>query len=1176
MLGKCMSFSVGKIKVFLSLLCLLVLSSTNAYAAFPDLGVVGDHRLMTVVGFAQQDYYFDLFKYGGLQTLALTFALIGGLLLLLIPKNHNIVTIGSYLLLVFILIVAPNPSTQSLFFYPLGDVPERWNCPVPPSDTGLSMEEFCTRGIDSISGNIADTLSDYTMSASNVAAPGNTSGFGAFVPQLVTIHFFTAVERTLLEALWVNTRNATHPGDLMGIVDANDVVSDAVSNNPNIKYYNSVYSTICEGQSDLLNVGDFTALPQNIILEAAMHTFTFADAVAANEIFYNTARDRPGFYPVRAATAKIYVNDYVKSLTYPASDTSRTTIANSIRGEMTRLGLAGPLDALQAYKEERIKSTETLKFPHSDHAEGSGRAFNTNIFKALITSDDDYSDSYEPDPYDYTAKTTASAARIPDGVTPHAANSSAAIWLDSDVSLRPNPAGFRSYVNGRPTGRGAFYDSISGYRDALSDQDSTSHQLAIAMSEYPVQLFIPYVIKSDPTSVHFGTPDATNVAGSPVRPAWQRLLPRTLGTAPTLSGTGGGGVVVPTPGATQFTTSVQSCLDFAALIHSRRYYALEELGYLDDIDMDLRMPLNTGELISLVEMPVSPVDGEEQNFQNTLAEKARVALQKQGCVMDDAGTGWVGCSRGSTAPAPFASDLPKAVCESMLGFACTMERWAKTIFHDFQKSWESAQSGNFASITNSQNGATTHGGANSYSAAAGDFIVKYGLMVASFVQGFVYGAYMKLMPVIIGYGIAITLFMTPFVFLMGIAIPMQARSVLVAPIVAIAFLKTVSVALVVVDNAFVSLMFWVERVNVSDPQLYKAMLVMAHLTASVSLFSLAGLLLFGLNDPGSFVKHLSSMDKAGQVSFQEAVAYGAAPIAATKMATGLAKKGVGAVTGAGGAAVEKGGKLAASSYMKDGRNMSEGMQETVSNMATSTGLMGAVHTAIGGKAFARGLAAQADKADAKEKFKDNLSDNFTVDGKTLSATAKAEKLADRQAAITEDAAIVRGRRREIAEAGTIDQVRAQSTALLDQQMRRHGDSANTKPNGTGPKGSHAVESGQKELESQAKKVAEALHGTAAAIDAAGEKARKAIAQSYERGTNKEDFVRDVDQVKGVGFSGMKESIAREVLGDDKVNSGRIETSKSGERYYIADWQKVKSDKQRQAQEDLIKSKLDTL
>src|SRR5690606_30865056 len=110
--------SFGAVFIYTLLMCVLFAGPAFAagdYTSFPDLGVVGDHRMMTVIGFAQQSFYFDLFSDGQLQSLALLFALIGGLLILLLPKFQKFTTIACYLFLVFILIIHPNPSEGSLF-----------------------------------------------------------------------------------------------------------------------------------------------------------------------------------------------------------------------------------------------------------------------------------------------------------------------------------------------------------------------------------------------------------------------------------------------------------------------------------------------------------------------------------------------------------------------------------------------------------------------------------------------------------------------------------------------------------------------------------------------------------------------------------------------------------------------------------------------------------------------------------------------------------------------------------------------------------------------------------------------------------------------------------------------------------------------------------------------------
>lgn len=874
-----MSFSVRKITLFMGLFALFMLCGGDAFAAaarFPDLGVVGEHRLMSVVGFAQQDYYFDLFLYGGLQTLALTFALIGGLLILLIPKNHNIMTIGSYLFLIFVMIVGPRPSVGSLFFYPLDADPSAWDCPIPAAN-GLKMEVFCRRGLNSQSGNISDALPARTLDGSD------PSGFGAFVPQLVTIHFFTAVERTLLNALWGSTENQTTPGDALGMSANSPLARSTISDNPNLQYYKSVYSSICSGHRDIAGVGDFTIAPEQKVVLAAGDSFTFADAIEANMIYYNQFADKP-VYPARAATARIQKLDYAKSLTFSATDyPEKVDFATRV---VDSLDLTDEANALYHYKILRHAVEDSvMNFPHSRN---SNRY--TNIFRTLIRNDNDYNygvtglweHAREPDPYDYVlnradARIDTQAGDEVDGhqdPSPSTSNGARALWP------LPNPTN-----NRRPIPADQFIDSIAEYTTALETKGE-NYDLALAMKYYPVQLYFPYITKES-RYLRIGR-DIDATGGDP---SDRGLLPRTYSSLEDLDGIGG-----TTVADDDFTVAVQSCLDLAAMIWSREFYALEEADVLPT-GIDFRTPLTTAEAQQIVDT-IDENDADRQQFDSSLAEAARMTLLREGCAKDAAGN-WVGCA-SSTTPPEGAGWIAEQVC-SLGGGACSVVHWGSGIAGKMSDAWRSAGSGDFASITASPHGAVGYGGLNSYSAAVGDVLVEVGLAIASIVQGFVYGAYMKLMPVIISYGIAITLFMTPFVFLMGLAIPMQARSVIIAPIVAIAFLKTVSIALVMVDHAFVSLMFWVENINLADESLYKSMLIMAHLTASVSLFSLAGLLLFGLNDPGSFVRHLSSMDKAGQVSFQEAVAYGAAPIAAV----GMAKKAVQATGRVAGGTLEK-------------------------------------------------------------------------------------------------------------------------------------------------------------------------------------------------------------------------------------------------------------------------------
>ncbi len=1168
-----MSFYAGRLCLFLGVFFAVILGAVEAHAEFPDLGVVGEHRLMTVVGFAQQDFYFDLFKNGGLQTLALTFALIGGLLILLIPKNHNFMTIFCYLFLVFILIVGPNPSDNSLFFYPLGSHQDAWDCPVPPNDA-LSMEIVCKSGVDaSIAGNISDALP--------TRITNNMDQFGAFTPQLVAIHFFTAIERTLLQALWGGAENQTTPGDVTGIYSDSALLADTVKNNQNIQYYEAVYSEICPVHDVVKNMADFASIPASQLKLAAEDTFTYSDAIRANEVYYSGFADKR-VYPVRAATARLHQTDYAKSIVMPAGTGNPAYEArqSAMNAVIASINIDSSIQALIDYKIERNSvSTTRVGFPYR----GTIGNNKNHIFNDLLLNDNDYVISghwlwgtkeaaYEPDPYNYHLEADGTLSVGGTDVTdtprtrePIAPAGRAVLWGGSG-SLTGTVAG---QIFPDRTGNYGFIPSAEEFRRAASvfeGADGRYDALNSAMANYPVQLYIPYV-----TARKSGVPSVTLVGSGTL--AHRGLLPRSYGAISDLGG-------ITTAGGNNFNPAVQSCLDFAALIWSRKFYTLEEAGLMPSMasgDMiDFREPLTISQGQRLLDPSFlnSSSDPNIRKVHASLAESARMMLMREGCIQSiDSTTGtstWSGCGTGEVNIPDNSWGPTEYFCKNG-GMACSMSLWAQSFAGDMKSAWGNAQTGNFSSITASPNGATSYGGVNSYSAAVGSVVVKVGLSIASAVQGFVYGAYMKLMPVIISYGLALALFMTPFAFLMGIAVPMQASAVLVAPIVAVAFLKTVSIALILIDHAFVSLMFWVEGTNVGDPELYKAMLVMAHLTASVSLFSLAGMLLFGMKDSGSFVKHLTSMDKAGQVSFQEAVAYGAAPIVAAKTAVSLGKGAHGATVGLAGS---QAGKAQATMLMKDGKEMSDAQRDRLASVATSTGIMGAVHSFTGQKAHAQGLQAEAEKSDAKEKYMDTMADKYTEKGKKLSALKTSEKLADRDVAVSDASNVIRGQRREIGLAGQTEQIKNNEKTLAAQELRQMGASSATKPNSTGPMGSHAVDSAETELVSQAIKQAEAEAGaTAASIKAAGEKARAAIQNVYKNGMKDQVFVRDTNTEAGAGFNATRADIARSVLGDKKVQ-GNTKTV-NGIEYYVSDETKSKSKGMDDAREKLVQDALES-
>lgn len=874
---------------------LVVLTTGNAFAAssFPDLGVQSNHRTMTLIGFAQQTYYFDLISKGGLQSMALTFALIGGLLILLLPSYQKVTTIAAYLLLVFLVIVAPAASTTSLFFYPVAaagsGLPAHLDCPLPVSDA-VEQEVMCHSGhTDSAGGRSGGNLSVYA----------NTRGIDAFLPQLVAVHFFTAIERTMIDALWGSAENRMTPGDVLGAdITKNPYATKVLNENQQNMYIHQVYGAICPNHVDALQVGDMVGgLSDNKLKSMAEDYFTFSDAVVANNIYYNSYQNSI-VYPARAMTARIRPVDYAKSLSLSsltAPDNSdavarATAIQASVYTGRAEL-------ALYNYKMLRFAMrNDPLRFPESN-------SFGTHIFKELAKRDNEYIDedgwinSYflgEPDPYDYDFDVPDFSAQFGTNTTPNNGTQRGTLWRQSRAAAGPvvqaqdflkDP----SEPEKGPLPYDMYVQEMDLYLQALDDPNSPSRPIAAAMRDYPVQLLFPYGVGNNSSDYQYFLKGLPAVAGLHGALNGDRLGPRTYMTNNDVYSTD------------ETLTSVQSCLDLAAMIYSRKILALEQAALLrtgGSFPEDYRFPPTAAELAHFadyanVRTPVADsVTSDVQHFDEMMYDNSRNSLLVMG----------------------INPDSPPATLPGQAG--TQIGNWFSNIFTLSGDVWSDRMEGIgdfFSEIGNNATGASVgenglqnmraahhEGGSpiNGITAAFGHSIVNIGVQIASAIQGFVYGAYMRIMPVIISYGLAITLFMTPFVFLLGIAVPAQAGAVLVAPIVAIAFLKTVAITLLVVDHVFVYLMFWVQHSAIVDKGLYEGILVIAHLTASVSLFSLTGMLLFGMKDSGSFVKHLAGMDKAGQISFNEAMAMAAAPVVAAKSAqalVGTGARGVGNV-----------------------------------------------------------------------------------------------------------------------------------------------------------------------------------------------------------------------------------------------------------------------------------------
>lgn len=863
--------SFGAVFVYTLLMSVLTAGSAFAdYTSFPDLGVVGDHRMMTVIGFAQQSFYFDLFSDGQLQSLALLFALIGGLLILLLPKFQKFTTIACYLFLVFILIVHPKPSEGSLFFYPLGEKKGQWNCPLPQNGT-TPMEIMCKMGmgVESNAGTISDSLSEYA----------NNNPFGAFVPQLATIHFFTAIERTLILALWGSEENKLQMTDLFQGATADGIVANALESSMPLRYSEDVYNNLCGGFKDEINTMLWN-IDNDTLVNMANRQFTFNDLIAANRIFYDNGYvNHSKVYPAIGATAYLNIGD-PQNTAFAKSLVGRTQYINSnYKGAVQDTDIVSRVSAEESKKNlvryrsiiDRIESTN-VSFPISSK---SGYHVFKNVRKCSLKNKTmclGYENTRDPDPYSYEIKNGEIVKQNTSGWSKY-------IWSDDSLDRKKIPASWDE-----------FYSKIPQVTSGIK---SNERELIEAMYTYPVQIFFPWWLENatNPYDSSYNT----------LKPAF-RIVDQSLQPRIYLSQALKGGTTL-----YNFTnegtsnSAVQSCVDLAAMIQLRRWKVLEEVGiftpkgktkpHIRVTDDDGMSPTDLAYLNSeqyLKDMMGTPFQGVAEEIQRL----AKAEFTQRGYTEGSGDTSAVISTKF------MGWEIDKlSLCKGESGMFCDSLRTIKKRFNKIKDGGAMSTNG----ITGKaiyQQGALLN--VNQWTAAFGSSLIDVGLMAVTAIQGFVYGVYMTLLPVFISYGLAIIIFITPFMFLMGLIVPAQAPAVIAAPIIGIAFLKTVNIGLIVLDHVFIYLMFWVDHINLSDPVLYKSVLILMHLTASVMLFSVAGFILFGMRDPGAFAQHIGGLDKAGQISFNEVMKYGAAPVAVAAKGLQLAKSGVEATGKVGG------------------------------------------------------------------------------------------------------------------------------------------------------------------------------------------------------------------------------------------------------------------------------------
>ncbi|PJK27673.1 hypothetical protein CVT23_20900 [Minwuia thermotolerans] len=161
------------------------------------------------------------------------------------------------------------------------------------------------------------------------------------------------------------------------------------------------------------------------------------------------------------------------------------------------------------------------------------------------------------------------------------------------------------------------------------------------------------------------------------------------------------------------------------------------------------------------------------------------------------------------------------------------------------------------------------GGSRELIAGAGGFFAPLGVAWKSAIGGFEAGTYSKIMPQIVAFGIALTIMLTPFLYMVGLLVPQFALNVILIPIIGVFYFGTVKVIFTII-NILASIFIEADEMNLLHGlQANFPDVVLGNLYGAAFLIS-AGLL-YVFRDPSALVKQASgSADKSSTISWQEA------------------------------------------------------------------------------------------------------------------------------------------------------------------------------------------------------------------------------------------------------------------------------------------------------------------
>lgn len=780
----------------------LVIALALSAMLLPDIALAlsdpysQDEYLMTHMGINYQWLFFNMIS-NSTQTLyyvAMAFALIGGVVILILPKFQKAMVIIPYMFIMFIVLIGPYDS--DIFF---DDVTINNSERVAPGDYNTM---FKYRGCNAGATCEASTLGglpravDITGQSDALNKPATTglNEVKGYTPQIAIINFTNKIQSALVDTLFSNMpKSVADVQSESAVMDSSQLSVDDLA----IQYEIGMFNKVCYSKSSSTSLSKFqdrVALEQSGSKEVlnrrwnlAWDSFTLRDAKKLNDYFYlkNTGaftERKVLLFPVRAEGLVGYIRgitpqEYGSTDMDPTNPSKLKKIAdlenfwNSyVKGTDTNIGkemfLGRPTHNQSPLLGDKSNLLTTGKsygyFFHDSNSVGQTLSSYVGQAAALWLS------AHMEILREGKKAFPRVLYREPEFSTLGSALGSAKTTSYGDIS-----ANWSSYTN-VPTNQAAFNAELKGF-----PKESAVWHLPVAL-RIPQNTGVgnPYGMKAGPAY------DSTN----------------------------------------QYSYRVTNCAEFHRALQDR---------YIDKVENDKEM------LIALTDSSTKSAVSSNGagNGSNMKINASSNFADIQGDLSNIADA-YIRSYRTKNGGAMPSDDM---VREYLRGYVLT-DNSSENMMTRIGKS------GAFSGLSTTV-------------ASVGESIGGWAMEIISWFIGVAAQLFYVFARALAFYGLAISLMVTPVIYMMGLIIPGWSMQIILAPIAAVLYFKTVSISFLLIE-------FFISALRISESiyaggTIEHALYTFIAAAAYMGAFGFAGFLLFGLGSAGGMVQQLGGkMDAA--------------------------------------------------------------------------------------------------------------------------------------------------------------------------------------------------------------------------------------------------------------------------------------------------------------------------